>query len=337
MAKSWPIIDVVVVGMDSMSRRGWGIAGAVGVGVLALGIWWFGGGMELANLRGHTGVIRALVYSPDGSFVASGSDDHTISVWDANTFARKFHLEGHTGKITSLAIANTVLASSSEDRSIRLWDLTSGSEIKQLTGSKKSLDCVALSPNGTLVAAAGVDELIYLWNLPDGKPLKPLTGHKKRILTLGFSPDGKTLASAGEEGEIKLWEMPSGKPAGSIPVGIHRVHQLVFAPNGKFLACAVVGSGVRMWDWPTRQEQPRLDGAGQARGLSFDASGDRFATAHEDGSVKLWSVAERKPIETHLGHQGTVLAVGLSPDGKRIASAGGDRKVKLWAVKGKEP
>jgi WD40 repeat protein len=318
-----------------MNRSGTWIAGALGVGVLGLGLWWLTGGAELANLRGHAGVIRALVYSPDGALLVSGGDDSIISVWDANTFGRKFHLEGHTGKITSLSVSGMILASASEDQTVRLWDLSSGTEIKRLSGAKKSLDCVALSPDGTLVAAGGIDESIHLWSLPDGKALKPLAGHKKRILTLCFSPDGKTLASAGEEGEIKLWEMPSGKSAGTIPVGIHRVHQLAFAPNGKALSCAIVGSGVRTWDWPGKQEQPKFDGAGQARGLGFDSSGDYFATAHEDGSVKLWSVAERKPVETYLGHDGTVLVAALSPDGKRIASAGADRKVKLWAAKGK--
>lgn len=318
-----------------MSRGKW-VAAALGVGALALFVlWWFNRGAELANLRGHAGVIRALTFSPDGRLLISGSDDNTISVWDPDTLSRKFRLEGHTGKITSLSVSKTILASASDDQTVRLWDLASGSEIRQLSGSKKSLDAVALSPDGSLAAAGGGDETIYLWSLPDGKPLRPLTGHKKRILTLAFSMDGKTLASSGEEGEIKLWEMPSGKSMGAIPVGIHRVHQLAFSPNGKTLGCAIVGSGVRVWDWPSKQEQSKLDGAGQARGLGFDSSGDLFVTAHEDGSVKLWSLAERKPIETYLGHDGTVLVAALSPDGKRISSAGADRKVKIWAAKGK--
>src|SRR5262249_26285761 len=46
-------------------------------------LWDTDSGREILTLRGHTDVVRGIAFSPDGRFLATGSYDLTIRVWDA--------------------------------------------------------------------------------------------------------------------------------------------------------------------------------------------------------------------------------------------------------------
>jgi WD40 repeat protein/serine/threonine protein kinase len=64
----------------------------------------------------------------------------------------------------------------------------------------------------------------------------------------------------------------------------------------------------------------------------FSPDGKWLASAGEDGTVKVWDVANGRCIGTFAGHTDQVVSVAFSPDGKRLASASHDRTVKLWNV-----
>jgi WD40 repeat protein/serine/threonine protein kinase len=71
--------------------------------------------------------------------------------------------------------------------------------------------------------------------------------------------------------------------------------------------------------------------------VAFSPDGKRLASAGEDGSVKIWDVANGRDILSLKGHMGEVISVAFSPDGKRLASASYDRTVKLWDVDSGRP
>jgi eukaryotic-like serine/threonine-protein kinase len=88
-------------------------------------------GKELLALKGHTGSVRAVAYSPDDSRVATASDDGTAIVWDIKTGVAVITLKGHTAALTSIAFSadGKQIVTGSKDKSARIWDARSDKEL----------------------------------------------------------------------------------------------------------------------------------------------------------------------------------------------------------------
>ncbi len=119
------------------------------------------------------------------------------------------------------------LASGSQDRTIRIWSISSGELIRTLEGHTRGINSIALSPDGQILASASDDTTIKLWQASTGELLHTLTGQNSRVLSVAFSPDGKLLASTGlqlfprdRKALLKLWDPDSGKEAFSF-FGLH--------------------------------------------------------------------------------------------------------------------
>jgi WD40 repeat protein len=67
-----------------------------------------------------------VCYSPDGTKIASASNDKTIRIWDINTYTQEYCLRGHTSEVRSVAFSpdGIKLVSGSKDTSVKLWDLS---------------------------------------------------------------------------------------------------------------------------------------------------------------------------------------------------------------------
>jgi WD40 repeat protein/predicted Ser/Thr protein kinase len=87
-------------------------------------IWEVTTGRELFTLRGHTGPVNSVAFSPDGTRLASASDDETVKLWDVATGESLLTLQGHSGSVNAVVFSpdGTRLASASEDGTIRVWD-----------------------------------------------------------------------------------------------------------------------------------------------------------------------------------------------------------------------
>ncbi len=159
------------------------------------------------TLTGHTSLVSAVAFSPDGTLLATTSWDETARLWDVAAGAPVRTLTGHTGACYGVAFSpdRPLLATTSQDGTARLWDVTTGAPVRTLTGHTDRVDGVAFSPDGTLLATTSWDETARLWNVATGASIRTLTGHTNMVSAVAFSPDGTSLATTSQDGTARLW------------------------------------------------------------------------------------------------------------------------------------
>src|ERR1035441_2559650 len=101
-------------------------------------------------MRRAGGSGRFWPVAPDGNWLASGSRDNTIRIWDAATGQELFILRGHVGGVLAVAVASdgSWLASGGADGTVRTWDAATGRERAILAGHTSEVTAVAVAPDG---------------------------------------------------------------------------------------------------------------------------------------------------------------------------------------------
>jgi WD40 repeat protein len=284
------------------------------------------------TLRGHTNMVRSLSYSPDGSRLASASEDQTVKVWDARSGAEVLCLRGHTERVFSVTFSpdGTRLASASWDGTVKVWDARTGALLRNLSGHTGGVLSVSYSPDGTRLASASWDNTVKVWDARTGAEVFCLRGHTKPVFSATFSPDGTRLASASVDTTLKVWDARSGAELPSLGEHAGWFSAVCYSPDGTRIA-----SEVKVLDARSGAEIHTLRGHTEhVTSVSYSPDGTCLATASEDGTVKVWDARSGTEVTTLRGHTGGVSAVAYSPDGMRLASASMDGTVKVWDTRG---
>src|SRR2546425_231490 len=123
-------------------------------------------GTLLYTYQGHSGLVAAMAWSPDGRRIASGSFDSTVQVWDAADGAHVFTYRGHSNLVRGVAWSpdGRRIASGSWDNTVQVWDAADGSNAFTYRGhSGHAVQSVAWSPDGRRIAAGSNDNTVQVW------------------------------------------------------------------------------------------------------------------------------------------------------------------------------
>ncbi len=289
----------------------------------------------LATLRGHTGAVRSVAFSPDGKTLVSGSMDHTVRLWNVAKRERRGVLPPfkHGELDVALSPDGSLLAVAGREFTASVWSAASGQFRGLLTGHTKGVFCIAFSPDGSLLATGSDDNTVILWHVATARPRGRIVGHGNKVYAVAFSPDGSLLASGAHDQPVRLWDVATGTLRRALPGSETAVFCVAFSPNGSIVASGGSRKTVQLSSAATGELLRTLQGhESVVNGVAFSPDGSLLASGSHDKTAKLWDVTSGALRRTLEGHLGYVWSVAFSPDGSLLASASEDSTIKLWGT-----
>jgi WD40 repeat protein len=238
----------------------------------------------LRLVTGHDGAVAQGVFTPDGTKFVSGGADKTLRLWQVADGAPLRAWSGHDAAVSSVAVTadGKTIVSGSLDRTVRLWPV--------------DLPTPAETAAATAQAVAG--EVIKL------EPLAVLT-HPAAVRSVQPAVNGTRIAAASDDGFVRVWDVTTGRELERFGGHAGAVSSVAFVPDNLRVVSGGADASVREW----RVSATRVILAHEApvTGLVWLANGVQFASAGEDGFVRLWDT-NLNPVRTFGLPEAPVLA-----------------------------
>lgn len=304
--------------------------------------------------------VESLALSPDGKVAVTGSEDGTITLWQARDGAVLHVIKAHAPTpyfsqraifspdskslfTLGIKLANNEVAAGAivkpgdkprtPTSQAQLWDVQSGKLLWTLPNLEKAdrqpvgLGLPVFSPDGKFLATAGRYSSAGLWNAQTGEFLRALKVPFLELNALTFSPDSTTLCGAGHRNE---WATST----------------TIAHETGEVL----------LWDCATGAllrslRHPEVEMSDEIYAVAFSPDGTLLATGGavgrpeklneasgrfnvQWGEARLWDVKSGALLMSmgKQAHRQGVHTLSFSPDGKRLATGSRDQTVRLWDV-----
>jgi WD40 repeat protein len=331
-------------------------------------VWNVRTGQTAGPPRFQSGAIHAVAVSPDGSTIASGSDDDFVDLWPL----------GGRGALARVIGGGPEQLAPVQNRSESVWHVAAGPDgmlaaaagdygtvvwkpgapaTRSCGGAVAAFACVPHTGRSAGVAwngdvlAAGDGDTFALWRVGARGAVTRLAGsspahpQSRGVYTLAFDGAGTLLASSGFPGDatVNLWQVSAGGRSlrWLASVGLRQTPSgVALSPDGSLLATIDYGGHVRLFSlrdpsrpaplstWTDQQGE-------QVFAVAFSPDGRLLATGGVGNYVTLWDLGDpRRPVPLGTLPEGnSILSLAFSADGTMLAAGDGLGNVFLWDVR----
>jgi WD40 repeat protein/DNA-binding SARP family transcriptional activator len=312
------------------------------------------------RLRGHSGFILSVAWSPDSSRLVTGSSDGTAKVWEIGSRdgPERWSLSAQETKSGIVGVAfspdgTRVMAGDASSSAVQVWDLGPTGDAEWANLPAPGYPGAEFMPDGRRVVTSSsehrVDKLaaraVTIWDLRTGRhsrTIGPSTDYFN-FESFAVDPDGSSIALGGNSdpeccggaSAARAWDTSTGAELWRI--GHHRtVNEVAFSPDGEYLVTADWEGVAKIVDRSGRVI--RVLGGQEDFNFSdvaFSSDGHLVATAEFNNRggerVRIWDWARRDVLLT-IDAEGPWARVDFDPDGPRVVLSGSDGVAEVWDV-----
>ncbi|MCK4640904.1 MAG: caspase family protein [Candidatus Marinimicrobia bacterium] len=292
----------------------------------------------LKTLDAHSRNINIICFNNDGTKFATGSDDKTVKIWDAEKQTVILELPRFSSYITALSFhpCQQILVCGDNDGELAVWNIDTKTEVAKIKAHEERINSISFNPDGSKIVTGSKDKTAKVWQVPSMEMLYTLGDNTDEIKYALYNPDGVNLIIGCANGIINVYNPFSGDLKLSKDSNTLFLNGLAISPDGQIIAVSGIYPEIYLWKakdlTPIITVKEKLSSV--ITSLSFSIpNGHLLIGSTDDEDIYFWKTNKGTFVKKlREVHEKNITSLDINNEGKILASADEDGKVKLWEI-----
>jgi serine/threonine protein kinase/WD40 repeat protein len=284
----------------------------------------------------HGSEIRSLELLPDGETVAWASDK-AVGLWHPIEGVAPISGHQKEAWSVSYSPDGTIMATGSDDETVRLWTTATGHMIAELGGHLATVTQVSFSPDGTRLASGSLDGTVRIWDVPSRTLVRSIEGNQGVVRALTWFKDSQRLAIGDsihekrhEPNKILIWDTATGTLLKTCATSTSTIRSLLITEDQESVISFAGDDVARVWNLKGNYCQVIPCSGIAVRCGALLNEGRQFVVGDNTGRIQIRHTTTGEIKLEIAGHDRNILSIAVSPDGRQICSGGEDHFIRLW-------